>query len=360
MSRWPIVLCLLFFGASAFMNCPMLAQEPREPGPTDAEVLEQSKRLEAAPALTARLDALRWLQRHAAAKNAHLAVPALEKAIRADKEAKVRNEAVEARVSIARNRKDACPLAVVEALLDDDEAVRQTADLLAGQFKTFAAGSVEVLLRCAGSETGKGQLCLLHLARAAGKDKRVLDAIEKATQDASFSVRHNAHVARFQANDNLEQFLTYLIRLQEDPDGVLGKVDPLSEEGKREIVTRNLTRIGATVLIIEWSENRADDLAAALKKLLGSPMPLLRRGAVRLVGACATKVDPADLKKLLDLEPPPVVKPETRPQKSKAGVLFEKMKLDDVLRDLRKSDSDESVRRFADTALDRLDKLKTP
>jgi HEAT repeat protein len=258
----------------------VLGQQRVDSPPTDDEFKEQIKRLQPKNSVPARSEAVKWLERHAEAKNAPLAIPALERCIRADPETKVREAAVECLALIAQKQQVPCPLSIVEAMLDKEEFVSQAAVALADQFKRFAPGSVKVLLRCARSDNPRLRgNCLTTLARAGGKDREVLEALEKAKQDKSFGIHHNAHCALFQANDNLEEFLTYLIRLQEDPEGVLGQVDTNSETGKQEMTTQNLVRISAALLVIGWSDQRADDLAPALLKLLRSPSPILRRGA---------------------------------------------------------------------------------
>jgi HEAT repeat protein len=279
----------------------------------------------------------------------------LGRCIREDPDAGIRADAVGTLARIAEGRREPCPLVIIEAMLDKDEQVSQTAGAQAGRFKTFAPGTVDVLLRCAGSDDPRlrGE-CLGHLARAGGKNKKALEVIEKATRDKSFGVRHNARVAMFQATDDLGEFLAYLICLQEDPDGVLGPVDADSEAGKRERTTRDLASLGAAMLVVEWSDRRPDDLAPALLKLLAAPSPTMRRGAARLIGASAVKVDLADhdWDKLL-VGPPEPPKAQKPPQRSNAAVRFEKLKAEDRLRELRDGDPDHTVRAAAHMALER-------
>jgi hypothetical protein len=357
--RW-LVLGIAISLVVASMPFAVLGQERTEPQPLDEDFKEQTKRLSPKNCKLERLEAVEWLKRHAEAKNAQLAIPALERCIRDDPEATIREAAVLGLGMISKKRKDPCPLVITEAMLDKDEFVSQMADGVAGWFKTYAPGSVEVLLRCAKSEDPELRAkCLTHLARAGGKDKKVLEAIEKAKKDESFGVRHNAHCALFQATDNLADFLGYLIRLEEDPEGVLGKVDADSEAGKLVLTRRNLGRISAAVLVAEWSDKRPDDLAPALLKLLASPSPEMRRGAARLIGISAAKVDLTDydVKNLLEppLEPAKCQKP---PQKSNVAVRFEKLKAEDRLRELCDDDPDRTVRAAARTALHRLATLQ--
>ena len=358
LSAMGIVVCAIMISLPA----PVVAQEKVAPPPSDAELKQQLTRLENNIFDNERLEAIKWIERHAGAPNVHLAIPRLEQCIRADPNPLVRDAAVDCRAEVAKKRREPCPLVIVEAILDQDEMVSQSADCYAAHFSKFAPGCVEVLLRCAQSENDRVRHggSLNHLAYAAGKDKRALEAIEKAMNDKSFGVRHNAHIAMFHANDNLEQLLTYFIRLQQDPDGVLGQVDKTTEDGKREVVIRDMVQVGSVGVIVEWSDKRAEDLAAALVKLLGSESPQLRRGAAYLIGASARKIvwptgtamEP-DWKKFLD-PPEKPVQPQKPPEKSKAAFQFEKLKVEDRLRELFQNDTDETVRAAAGIALERL------
>jgi HEAT repeat protein len=323
----------------------LLAQQP---APTDAEFKEQIARLEAKEKAD-RLDALSWLARHAKAKNAELAIPALERCIRADPEAPVRESAIVSRTDIALHLKKPCPLVIVEAMLDKDETVSQAADLLAGRFKQFEPGSLDVLLRVAQTDWGKYAGTVMHLAKFGTKEKRAMAAIESALKDKSFGVRHNAHCARFQATDNLQEFLSYFIRVRDNPDRLLGDIDITSEAGKREKSFCNLAQIGAARLKAEWSETRADDFAAALLKLLDDPSPVLRRGATQDIGASAAKID------LSEFDPLNKKQPEAKepPQKSKVALKLAKLGVEARLRELRDSDPDKTVRAAARSALER-------
>jgi HEAT repeat protein len=340
---------------AASVPFPVSGKDGVEPPPTDADVKKQIERLDPKKAEAERLDAAKWLGRHAKAKNANLGVPALERCIRTDPAADVRDAAVLGLAKIAKDRDESCPRAIVEAMLDKDVFVSQTADLVADWFKTFPPGSVEVLLRCAGSEDDNRRARSLgHLARAGGKDKQVIEAIEKATKDKSFGVRHNARVALFQATDNLAELLAYFVRLLDDSDSLLSPVDPTSEEGKRERTTRHLVSLGAAMLIVEWSDKRPDDLAPALLKLLESPSSQMRRGAARQIGASAVKVELTGLDGKKEAKVPPEPSKAEKPEPSNVAGRFEKLKAEDRLRDLRDNDPDDTVRAAARVALERL------
>lgn len=358
--------------AAAFaLVLPVAGTQAAAPQPTELEFKEQIQRLERAKDKATRLESLRWFNRHAGADHAALALPALERCVRDADEMEVRRDAVLVLALIAKRRDKPCPLSVVEALLDKEDEVRWQAGASTALFQAFAPGSVEVLLRCARSENaGLRGDSLLILARAAGKDRKVLDTIEKAKQDRAFEVRHSAHCALFRATDRLDEFLLYILRVREDPDAVLRPAPEDAELRKRERAMRNLFLIGSSMQLIEWSEKRADELAPLLMKSLEDKSPVLRRGAANLIGATAVKVDlPASGKlegdwfsKLApylekDVLPDPLKKDtptEKRPQKSRVATRLEKLQADSRLRKMRDNDPDRSVREAARFALDRL------
>ncbi len=352
--KWWLRKSLLVLAALTAVSLSAVAAQEKQATPTAADFKAQIARLERKDK-DERLAALGWIHRQTRSKHAELAMPALERCIRSDPDADVRRQAVANLGSIALHLKQACPLAIVEAMLDKDEVVSQEADAWAGLCKTYAPGSIEVLLRCARSENEKlrGD-CLLHLARAGGKDKKVLDAIENAKKDKSFGARHNAHIAMFHATDNLEQLLVYYIRLRDDPDSFLRPVAKDAEAAKRERTTRNLAMIGGALVKVDWSEHRAADFAPALMKLLNDPSPALRRGAAQDIGATAGRINPASFEPYLkDGKFPESKEP---PQKSKVALALVKLKAADRLRELRDNDPDETVRLAARAALERWSK----
>src|ERR1700730_9078706 len=91
------------------------------------EFSEQIQRLDPKHGRATRLRALEWLIEHHAAKDAELAIPVLERIIRKDTDERVRENAVAALQRVARTLGKPCPLVLLEAILDEDEMVRQAA-----------------------------------------------------------------------------------------------------------------------------------------------------------------------------------------------------------------------------------------
>lgn len=343
---------------------------------SQAQFAEQLQKLNPKTGKEDRLRALNWLSANARDKHVDAALSALEKCIRDDPEAEVRQRAVNVLGHLALGLKKPCPRIILEALHDTEDFVRYQADVSAGLFKTFAPGSADILLRGMTAENAElRSSSVLLLARVAGKDPTALAAMEKATKDKVLDVRHNAHIALFLARDKLEHHLPYLIRVREDPDSFLSPGPADSEEGKRERSYRNLVLIGTATRMIDWSETRSEELAGALLKLLKEDSALMRRGAARLIGAAAVKVErPVD--RGLDLLGPkgwtdgsslfpffdPQVdapskkesKPQEAPRPSQVALRLQKLKVEATLRQLQTDDPDRSVRDAARWALDRL------
>jgi hypothetical protein len=140
LSRLLLAVGLALGPVPASMPSPVRAQERVEP-PAEADFREQMKRLDPTTPAPGRSEALRWLSRHSGAKYAPLAVPALGLCIREDPDAGIRAGAVGTLARIAGGRREPCPLVIIEAILDKDETVSQTAGAHSGRFKTFAPAS---------------------------------------------------------------------------------------------------------------------------------------------------------------------------------------------------------------------------
>jgi hypothetical protein len=162
-----------------------------------------------------------------------------------------------------------------------------------------------------------------------------------AVAEEGFQARHNARVARFRATGDLPEFLAYLVRLQEDPAGVLGATDPDTESGRRDGLSRDLASLGASLLIVEWSDRRPNELAPALLAILTSPEAAMRRGAARLIGASALKTN---------LQ----ASASTQPQWSRTGLKLRQLRAVDRLQEVLRTDPDPSVQAAAKMALERI------
>jgi hypothetical protein len=335
---------LISIGFVAAATSLAIAAAPPTPPPTDAQILATASRLDRKNDAKTKLHAAAWLLSNFRARNARLAIPALENSIRQDPDADVRCEVIVALARIAKRLKKPCPLAIVEALLDKDDAVHSYAGI-ADQFRTFEPGSVEVLLRCAASDREIVRSNSLYLlVVAGGKDKRVRTALDKATRDSTFLVRNSARAALFKVNDKLDDYLRWIVRVHEETIGASEK----TPENERTL--RNMAVFGMEMQLIEWRDKRSEELARTLAKLLDDDSPRLRGGAARFIGA----VYRHDAEGLIISGMLERIRIEKSIAKSACGPHFEKLKVREKLQELRDRDPDTSVRAAARRALERL------
>jgi hypothetical protein len=358
--------------ASVVLLLLLQAALGRPPGaPTEAEVREHIQQLERTKDLTARVKVLQWFHNHAEAQSSRLAIPVLERTTREGPVTKVRVEAILALYQIARKQKLPCPLALVQAIFDKDEGVRDDAGGLVMMFSDFAPGTVELAFRGAWSEDENVRNCGLNLvALVAPRDEKALAVLETAKNDRSFQVRHNSYCYKFKANNKVDELLAWMIRLQDD-DSILDPVPKDEKVRNLEKAVRNLAIIGSARQICEWCEQRPDELAAALLQLLDHQSPVVRRGAMRLIGVTAVTPGPSKPRPKDDtlesasaylflepeLPPTPGGQPKDRLEKSKVALFLEKCKVRERLKKLSDNDPDRAVRRAALLALDRLARL---
>src|SRR5262249_33101738 len=155
---------------------------------------------------------------------------------------------------------------------------------------------VDLLLAACGDDRADVRsTCVTLIAHAAPNDPRVLAAIEKARKDKAFDVRLNAECARHTATKDLAEFLRFIVQIRAEPDAVVDKLPADSEDAKAQQCRRNLFILGSAVSVAAWSEERPDDLAGALMKLLDHKSDTMRLAAIELIGAAARKIpeDPA-------------------------------------------------------------------
>jgi hypothetical protein len=276
------VLVALFIGLSASAQSP-----------TAADFEAQIAKLTEKATKDERLQVAKWLRKNLTSKHAPSAIPTLERLIQKDAEPEVRREAVAALIQLVNCHDVPCPVGLAWALRDPVDEVRWEASVLEGPYKRrLAPGALDALIAAASDERdGVRYNSLLHLAQAAGKDAKARKVIEQAKQAKSFEVRHTAHCAWFIATDDVAEFLAYIIRVREEPATVLKPLPPDSEEEKALQAQRNLFVLGGTSRVIEWAEERPDDLVSALLKLLEHKSANMRRGAADLIGMSARKVE---------------------------------------------------------------------
>jgi hypothetical protein len=272
------------FLAAILVSSPLFAQSAAD---FDAQIAKFDSKSK-----DDRIAALKWIRGQKSTKEALDAIPKCE-TLANDAEPEVREAAFTTLAQICLKHKRPCPAVIAKAVRDPDDAARCLAGAFVGIFeKEQLTGCVDLLLAaCADDRADVRSTCVSLIAHAAPNDARVLAAIEKARKDKVFGVRMNAECARHTAKKDLAEFLNFIVRVRAEPEAVLDKLPADSEDAKRQQCQRNLFVLGSALRIIEWSEERPDELAAALVKLLDHKSPAMRSAAADLVGASARRVD---------------------------------------------------------------------
>ena len=314
---------------------------------SEPEVARQVRRLDLKNDKRDRLAAVRWFEKHLKDEAVRQAVPALERSVKEDPDVDVRYWAVQCVAVIAYHRKEPCPLTVVEAMLDRDLQVRIIASAVAGLFNKFPPGARPILLRCMRSddfEDRSGAVILLPLVGR--RDEGVLRAVQRATRDKNFTVRHNARIALFKLTDKLDDIVPYCVSAQVELEAAR-EVPGESEEKKLERSRKWMIRLMCLIKIGQLLESRPGECGKLLTKLLRDPSPRTRKGAALTCELLArlARTNSSQTETKRDAVPEDAVK-MCRP-----AVAVLRQKMGAVLKDLADHDPDRGVRDAARAAL---------
>jgi HEAT repeat protein len=261
---------LLWLAACLFVGSPQaLGLPPIFPAPTAEEVTQQIQRLGPKTDKAERLAALRWITQRVGSKETDRAIPAVTRCVKEDSEPEVREEAVNALARLAWQRKQPCPVVLVEAILDKNFGVHLRSSGWVDQYPVLPPEAAPVLLRGARSDNPDVRACvLMPLGKLARKDKALLPALQERTKDKDWTVRNNAYVALYKATDRLDDYLGYLARERAAASESLLARKEESEDEKRHCTERTLLWISSAGLLCEWLEPRPKDLARTLTRML--------------------------------------------------------------------------------------------
>jgi hypothetical protein len=189
---------MLSFGLAAALAVQPVAPTLR--AKLEAAFAERARQLDPSETDFGRLQAAKWVEKHAGAEAALKLVGALERCARKDPDPEVRGAAVGALAMVCIHHRRPCPVAHLEALLDPVEDVRWSATNYCGLYKAYEPGCVPVLLRALKSKQKEVRSSAVTLLGEAGAgDKAALAALREATKDPSFNVSHNAQIALIHA-----------------------------------------------------------------------------------------------------------------------------------------------------------------
>jgi hypothetical protein len=239
----------------------------------------------------ARLAALKWMGESGATRYPALILPALERALRSDPAAPVREKAAELFGRTAYQQKPrVCPLALVEGMLDPDENVRGICYGAAAMFKEFAPGSHQVLLRCLQGGDSDTRANAASLLWDTGKDDKTLQRLRELTRDKDFWVRDAAYAALFRATDRLEEIVPYKFQVRLDVAPPKPAEPKTTETESRERAKKNLMVISASLYLYIWTRERTDEMAGILLKLMKHESPRMREDVANLLASVGGEV----------------------------------------------------------------------
>jgi hypothetical protein len=336
--------------ALALLPPPILAKEPSP----DDQLAEKIRALDPGRPRAERLQAVKWINSNRARKEAARAIPALERCIKKDGDVEVRVKAVEALSMVAYQiRPRTCPLSVLEALTDPHEDVRNIAMGGSGMFDRVAEGGVPLLLKLTeATDAGVRGHAVLMLAHAEGKNPKSLLVARRATKDRDEGVRHDAHSAVFQITGRLEDAVPYWLRTQE----TIWEVSPSRPEPalttEKERARRNLHRLASFGRLYDLGEERTEEMARLLVRLLESKSADARRVTAAYIGNLGHFRVTYLENPIRYAFPKPVSKREVPPFKGEARLRA--LKVEDRLRKLADKDNDAAVREAARYALKQL------
>jgi HEAT repeat protein len=226
-------------------------------------------------------------------KDATKAIPALTKCLE-DKDADIRGDACVALAEIAFTNKLACPLPLLEALFDPVEDVRLVAVTWVDVYKDYPDKALKLLL-CALTceDPNVRSLAPTTLGRIGDKNKEVLAALRKATEDKDARVRHNAFVALYGIDKDFAAWVHHLLEVLGGPVE-MGDEKPSDSKDMKILRTAvNLIAIGSAVRLQELAKEQPAKLAPILIKLLADKSPYIRAKAARMLGVTAMTSDDA-------------------------------------------------------------------
>ena len=271
-------LVLLLFTSAAF------AAEP-----TARDFEEQLQKLKSESQAEERAAVAKWIAANGKSPHSGLATDAMEKLIADDPDGKVRQAALSARFQIARQRQEPCPLSIVRAAIRSMRFVGQRRCGRGSSKRSTPTAHVKLLIDAIQDERAEVRSnCMYHLGDAANKDAKAIEAIERAKKDKIFDVRQAAHIGRFRATDDLNEYVRYLIQLREEPEpcSISSQPDP---KNRGKMTQKNLYVLGSGIVLAASSEERPEELAKTLTKLLDDKSPVMRRGAAIMIGGAVRR-----------------------------------------------------------------------
>jgi HEAT repeat protein len=197
-----------------------------------------------------------------------------------DRDAEIRSASVVALGLLVHRHNQRCPLVIVELMFDSDATVRTNAGGLVSIIDDLPPEGTALLYKNVNhTDPVIRSDVMTPLARADGRNPKVIKVLEKATRDADAGVRVNAVAGLWQATGDLSRLVPLWLRLLEDaPPG-----NPTDRQG----TLRQLGAIAGATKLRELGVANPKEIAAELVKSLTDKSPQMRRAAARSLGAMA-------------------------------------------------------------------------
>lgn len=208
----------------------------------------------------------------------------------ADENAKVREAAVHAYAVICLHREMICPQVLMDRLGDDDQTVRNAASTYVPILKHTEASAMRLLPWFESSDRRVRSAVVSTLITLKSDKPRVVELLQKATDDAYFGVVHNAHIGLYETTGELEPLIRYAVAGIEEHASYIQKEDAgeLTDEESLDSAYRELLAFTCASIVRREGKKRPKAVAKIVISMLKDPSPIVRRSAARNLGAIST------------------------------------------------------------------------
>lgn len=364
---------LVLFGVGLFLFVNQASAE-------DEAVAKAVRQLDVKQPKQTRLEAAKWLNRHAT--RGHPAVPALKRSVISDPDPQVRSEAIKALALIVFQKQETriCPIEVFRAWDDKDADVRMWARTYTTLFVLkeknkphgrliahFPKQATPILLRHAGSKDGDVRAeAVMKLGYLAHEDANAMKAVRKAERDREWWVRYHAALALRNATGDEYGLLRHQI-------GLLARLNsrkPISEAEAKKLPPKeryllyrgNVLQLGIPLQFGELAKDRPKETANFLLKLLRDESAATRKETIAFLDACWAMPEAPRARDLTALDFISGGK-KLLPKKGQTvpiGTWLTKFGLLARLQVMSRSDDDASVRKAAESAVFRIRRRMSP
>jgi hypothetical protein len=182
-----------------------------------------------------------------------------------------------------------CPLAIIEAICDQDAGTRRWARNGVANFeRRIPPDATPVLVSATAHPDRETRLfALSRLSRDTGDPQTTLNAILHSLKDTDPAVRDRAYSAHLRVTGKLDLALPYWVRLWDDEEAEWPIEGENEETRKLKLADRNQARQTVANAFISASQVRAQEVAKILVNLLDDPSARVSTAAAAAIGQWA-------------------------------------------------------------------------